>query len=170
MIHSTTWKRGCEGKGIRASFINRGISPVKHSRQHNRAAVGGPGFSLRWIYNSRLRQTPPWPDRLPRGRTIVAVRVNLESISSRDDTDWRYGAVNSRSLLLSEPEFRSAEPSRASFSNRERDDGENVRKSDPECLRSYENTVDRALKSISMTHSCRSGCSHYIMTMVTYFK
>ncbi|KYN06331.1 hypothetical protein ALC62_02668 [Cyphomyrmex costatus] len=30
---------------IRASFINRGIPPVKHSRQHNRAAVGEPGFS-----------------------------------------------------------------------------------------------------------------------------
>ncbi|KYN16983.1 hypothetical protein ALC57_10755 [Trachymyrmex cornetzi] len=30
-----------------ASFINRGIPPVKHSRQHNRAAVGEPGFSRR---------------------------------------------------------------------------------------------------------------------------
>lgn len=74
MIRSTTWKPGSE-RGIRASFINRGIPPVKHSRQHNRAAVGEPGFSL-GVRSCDLRFGRP-----------VDRRMNLESISSRGDTD-----------------------------------------------------------------------------------
>lgn len=69
---------GIKARGYE-SFINRSIPPVKHSRQHNRAAVGEPGFSRRWIYTNRASF----------GATdcslrdiIIVVRVNLESISN----------------------------------------------------------------------------------------